>query len=75
MQRRILMAAIFSLSLLTCFGLPSNTGSMAAMYARQSTSRLTPQEIVGQLAELAATREVFKPMAPGRAESNEYTEW
>src|SRR5262245_2647773 len=58
-SRYVWMAAIFSLSLLTCFGSPSNTGLLAAMYARQSTPPLTRQEIAKQLAELAATRAVF----------------
>jgi hypothetical protein len=58
-QRRIWMAAIFSLSLLTCFGLPSSAGFLGATYARQSAPPLTQQEIVKQLVELAATKEAF----------------
>src|SRR5262245_49839253 len=55
------MAAVFSLSLLTCCSSPSNTGPQAARNERQPTPTppLTQQEVAQELAELAATREVF----------------
>jgi len=63
----IWMGAIVSLSLLICSSLPSTTGFLAGMCARQSTPPLTRQEIVQQLAGLSATKEIFT-LTPGAAQ-------
>src|SRR5262245_4657949 len=62
MPKHVWMVAIFSLTLLTCCNSPSNnTGSQAAKSEKPPTPApaLTQQEIAQELAELAATRQIY----------------
>jgi hypothetical protein len=59
-SKYIWMATIFGLSLLTCFGLSSNTKFLATRYEQQASQPSTPQKAARRLADMAATRIVFK---------------
>src|SRR6266545_8032259 len=54
------LLAVLSLLLPVYFGAPSNAGFLVAGFERQAAPPLTQQEVAQQLADLAASQQVFK---------------
>lgn len=60
------LLAVLSLAPPVYFGAPSNAGFLVASFERQAAPPLTQQEVAQQLADLAASRQIFK-LTPGAA--------
>ncbi len=54
------LLAVLSLAPPVYFGAPSNAGFLVAGFERQAAPPLTQQEVAQQLADLAASQQVFK---------------